>query len=102
MSEPKRYVGLDKDIKGGMTDTGKVIRDAWVFGILEEGETCEGWLKPGIEDLWAKVHDEWDKYGFSVSALPDDLRERFMRIQAEALEKAKAAGWSGDQELADD
>ena len=96
----ERYVGIDKDIHGGMTDTGKIIRDAWVFGLIEETETCEGWLAQGIEDLWRKVNDEWEKYGFLVGNLPDELRERFLRIQKEAVEKAKAAGW--DPDLMDD
>ncbi len=92
----KRYVGYHNEIDSGMTESGKVIRDAWVFGIIPETETCEGWLTQGIEDLWRQVDEEWEKYGFRVSNLPDDLRERFMRIQNEALEKAKKAGWSPD------
>jgi hypothetical protein len=92
----KRYVGYNNEINGGMTESGKIIRDAWVFGIIPESETCEGWLTQGIEDLWHQVNEEWEKYGFRVSHLPDDLRERFMRIQTEALEKAKNAGWSPD------
>jgi hypothetical protein len=90
----QRYVGIDKEIDGGMTDTAKIIRDAWVFGIIPETETCEGWTPQGIEDLWQKVNAEWEKYGFLVSRLPDDMGERFMRIQAEAFEKAKVAGWN--------
>jgi hypothetical protein len=89
----QRYVGIDKEINGGMTDTGKIIRDAWVFGIIEESETCEGWMPQGIEDLWKKVNQEWEKYGFRVNALPEELRERFFRIQNAAVEKARAAGW---------
>ena len=82
--------------------SGKIIRDAWIFGILPEAETCEGWLPQGIETLWEKVNAEWEKYGFRVGAMPDDLREKFLRVQAEALEHAKAAGWSGEQELGAD
>jgi hypothetical protein len=96
----QRYVGIDKEINGGMTDTGKIIRDAWVFGMIEESETCEGWSPQGIEDLWRKVNQEWEKYGFLVSGLPDDLRERFIRIQKDAVEKARRAGWN--PELTDD
>jgi len=95
-----RYVGIDKDINGGMTDTGKIIRDAWAFGIIEETETCEGWLAQGIEDLWRKVNAEWERYGFLVANLPEPIRERFLRIQDEALRRARAAGW--DPELGDD
>jgi hypothetical protein len=96
----KRYVGIDKEINGGMTDTGKIIRDAWAFGLIEETETCEGWMPQGIEDLWRKVNAEWEKYGFLVSRLPDETRERYLRIQREAVERARASGW--DPELGDD
>lgn len=99
MADPRRYVGIDKDINGGMTETGRIIRDAWVFGIIPEEETCEGWLSGGIEDLWQKVHAEWEKYGFRVGGLPDDLRARFLAIHDEAVVRAKTAGWSGDDEL---
>lgn len=100
-NKDQRYVGIHKDIDGGMTDTGKIIRDAWVFGLIDESETCEGWMPQGIEDLWRKVNQEWEKYGFRVNHLPDDMRERFMRIQAEALKNAKAAGWTPGMEADD-
>ena len=99
MQKPKTYVGIHNDLNGGMTDTGKIIRDAWVFGIIPEDETCEGWQAAGIEDLWRKVNAEWEKHGFLVSNLPDDLRARFMRIQDEAVARAKAAGWDPEMEL---
>lgn len=100
MTEPgKQYVGIHNDLNGGMTDTGKIIRDAWVFGIIPETETCEGWLAQAIESLWASVDSQWEKYGFLVSNLPDELRERFMRIQNDAYEKARSAGWDPDAEL---
>lgn len=100
LPEKKPYVGIDKDVDGGMTETGKIIRDAWVFGLIDESETCAGWRTEGLQALWEKVHQEWEKYGFQVNALPDDLRERFMRIQNEALQRARDAGW--DPELRDD
>ncbi len=90
----KRYVGIDKEIDGGMTDAGKIIRDAWAFGLIPETETCAGWTPQGIEDLWIKVNAEWEKFGFLVSRLPDETRERYLRIQREALERARANGWN--------
>jgi hypothetical protein len=81
-----------------MTTIGKIIRDAWVFELIPETETCEGWNLAGIDALLQKVNAEWDKYGCLVSHLPPELRERHERIHAEALEKARAAGWSGDDE----
>ena len=78
----KRYVGIDKDIDGGMTPSGRIIRDAWVFGLLDESETCEGWPIGAIEDLWMKVNQEWEKYGFLVNNLPDDLRDQIEPLHA--------------------
>ncbi|MGD8712206.1 MAG: hypothetical protein PVG50_05155 [Thiohalophilus sp.] len=97
-----KYVGIHNDINGGMTDTGKIIRDAWAFGLIPEDETCEGWLSQGIEDLWRRVNQEWEKYGYLVSNMPDDLREKFMRIQNQAIERARELGWDPDAELDDD
>lgn len=102
MNKQARYIGIHNEVNGGMTDTAKIIRDAWVFGIIPESETCEGWLAAGIEDLWRKVDTEWEKYGFLVGNLPDELSKRFMRIHSEALERARSAGWNGDAELLGD
>ena len=102
MSKPDRYVGITNDINGGMTTIGKIIRDAWVFGLLDESETCEGWNLAGIDALLDKVTAEWDKYGCLVSHLPPELFERHQRIHAEAVAKARAAGWSGEDELIDE
>ncbi len=100
MKNVRKYVGINNDKLGGMTDSGRVIRHAWVFGLIPETETCEGWLVTGIEDLWQKVNVEWEKYGFLVSELPDDLRARFDRIEGEAIKRAREAGWN--PELRDD
>ena len=51
----RRYVGIDKDPQGAMNPTGNIIRDAWVFGLIPESETCEGWNQSGIQDLYEKV-----------------------------------------------
>lgn len=98
MNKPDKYVGIDKEINGGMTAIGKIIRDAWVFGLIPESETCEGWTMQGIDALLQKVNAEWDKYGCLVSHLPEELRERHQRIHDQAVQQARAAGWSGDSE----
>lgn len=87
------YAGIDQDIDGGMTAAGRIIRDAWAFGILPETETCAGWNTQRLDELWGKVHEEWDKYGHQVNNLPEDVREKYMRIQREAFDRARAAGW---------
>ncbi|MET0047764.1 MAG: hypothetical protein ABW066_08270 [Sedimenticola sp.] len=101
-NKPDRYVGINNEINGGMTPIGKIIRDAWVFGLIPETETCENWNLAGIDSLLQKVNDEWDKYGCLVSHLPAELRERHQRIHGEAMEKARAAGWSGETETGDE
>ena len=98
--EPKKYAGIDKDENGGMTDSGRIVRHAWIFELIPETETCEGWLSAGLESLWQQVNVEWEKYGFLVANLPPEIRGRFDRIEGEAVERAKAAGW--DPSLDDD
>jgi hypothetical protein len=100
--ETKRYVGIHNDLNGGMTDTAKIIRDAWTFGLLPESESCEGWEAGQVEALWRRVTAEWGKYGFLVGNLPPDLRERFLRIHDAAMARARAAGWDAEKELAGD
>lgn len=102
MAKPDKYVGIKNEINGGMTTIGKIIRDAWVFGLLPESETCEGWNIAGIDSLLQKVNDEWDKYGCLVSHLPEELAERHSRIHDEALARAKASGWNGEVETDDE
>ena len=96
MARPNTYVGIDNDIQGGMTTIGKLIRDAWVFGLIPETETCEGWDHGQVDALLDKVNTEWDKYGCLVSHLPDDLRERHKRIHDAAVAAALADGLAGD------
>ncbi len=98
----KKYVGIHNDRFGGMTDTGKIIRDAWIFGLIPETETCEGWLADGIQGLWQKTSAEWEKYGFLVGNLPPELRQRFERIQAEAVERARQQGWDPERDVDED
>ena len=98
MAKPESYVGIDKDINGGMTAIGKIVRDAWVFGLIPETQTCEGWSLAAINSLMHQVDAEWDKYGCMVSRLPEELFERHQRIHQAALLRAKEAGWSGDTE----
>lgn len=102
MARPDTYVGINNDVNGGMTTIGKLIRDAWVFGLIEESETCEGWNFAGVDALLDKVNKEWDKYGCLVSHLPSDLFERHQKIHGEAVKLAREAGWSGEVETEDE
>jgi hypothetical protein len=102
MAKPDKYVGVDNDVNGGMTTIGKLVRDAWVFGLIDDNETCEGWNFAGIDALLQKVNNEWDKYGCMVSHLPEDLFKRHQKIHGEAMKKAREAGWAGEQETEDE
>ncbi len=96
------YPGLHDDRYGGMTDVGKIIRDAWVFGLLPEGETCVGWDYARLERLYERVHAVWETYGYQISRLPEELRARHERVHGEALRRARELGWSGELELEDE
>ena len=94
MSRPKIYKGIENEPHGAMTPTANIIRDAWVFGIIPETETCEGWTIQGIDSLYDKVSDAWAPYGHLASRLPPELRERHARIYAAAVDRARAEGWN--------
>jgi hypothetical protein len=98
MREDRAYVGIHNDKFGGMTPTGTIIKDAWVFGILPEDEGCEGWTPDRIQVVYDQVSAAWAPYGHLASNLPPELRERHARIFGEAFERAQALGWSPDLE----
>ncbi len=95
-SKQRPYVGINND-REGFSPTGNIIRDAWVFGLLPETETCEGWTLDRLDILYEKVSEAWEPYGHLVSQLPPDLRERHVRIYDEAIRLAREHGW--DPEL---
>lgn len=96
----KTYVGIHNQEQGGMTPTANIIRDAWIFGIIPETQTCEGWNIQAIDALYDQVSDAWQPYGHLASKLPPELRDRHARIYGEAVVAARAAGWN--PELNDD
>jgi hypothetical protein len=99
MKEKESYVGIHNDLYGGMTDIGKIIRDAWAFGLIPESETCQGWRAQGIESLWEKVQSCWAQHQFSVGNLPDDIQQRYLRIQSQAIERARSLGWNAELDV---
>ncbi|MDJ0808166.1 MAG: hypothetical protein QNJ78_15195 [Gammaproteobacteria bacterium] len=94
MKKIKRYQGIDQDPTGAMNPTGNIIRDGWLFGLIPEEETCEGWTLQGIDNLYDKVTKEWEKYGHLASNLPEELKAKHARIYAAAIERAKEMGWN--------
>jgi hypothetical protein len=102
MTKPNTYIGINNEINGGMTTIAKIIRDAWVFDLIEQTETCENWNFGGIDALYDKVNIEWDKYGCLVSHLPPELFARHQEIHGAAIVKARAEGWCGELETDDE
>jgi len=99
--DKERYVGIDKDKNGGMTTLGTLIRDAWVFGLLPEQETCEGWTLGQFETLYERVSRAWEPYGHLPSCLPEELRDRHARIYQDAVDRARASGWNPELDQED-
>ncbi len=102
MGPTKAYPGIHKDRHAGMTSIGNIIRDAWVFGLLPENETCEGWTLDRVEQLYDQVTTAWKPYGHLVSRLPPELRERHARIYDAAVKQAREAGWDPELDESDD
>jgi hypothetical protein len=96
----KTYVGVDQDADAGLTPLGRMVRDAWVFGILPETETCSGWDMGRMQGLYEKVYAAWEPYAHLPSRLTGDLLERHTRIYSEAISSARKEGWN--PELSDD
>ena len=93
------YVGLHKD-HHGITQMGRIVMDAWVFGLLPETEDCAGWEIGRLQLLMDKINMEWDKYAGLPSRLPPDLRQRHADIYTRATLTAREKGWN--PELGDD
>jgi len=98
MIKEKIYSGIDSDEYSGMTPTGNIIKDAWVFGIIPEEQTCKGWSLSRIQVLYDQVSDAWAPYGHLVSKLPKELAERHTRIYDAAIKQARARGWAPDMD----
>jgi hypothetical protein len=93
-ARPDHYAGIQHDNYGGMSPAGTIIRDAWVFSLLPEQETCAGWSPAQMQQLYDRVHTAWEPYGHLVSGLPPDLAERHQRIHGAAIAHARALGWT--------
>jgi hypothetical protein len=98
VSNIKTYLGLDNDDFGGMTPIGNTIRDAWIFGLLPEGETCTNWTENAISSLYTQVSVNWEKYQYDVNNMPEEMRTAHERIHKAAIEKALKLGWDPEKE----
>ncbi len=98
-TDSRTYVGIHNDLYGGMTPIGGIIKDAWVFGLIPESQSGEGWSMADLQKLYDQVSHAWAPYAHLVSQLPADLRERHTRIHEAAIATAKAQGWEPGRDL---
>jgi hypothetical protein len=87
---------LEDEHAGLTTLLGRLVRDAWVFGLLPETETCAGWNAGQMKALQDKVHAAWEPYASLPGLLPPELRERHGRIYDKAIRQARLQGWNAD------
>jgi len=99
MKTPLVYTGLEND-SHGITQLGRIMLDARVFGLIPDEESCAGWDLQRMQVIANQVEARWDEFGNLPSRLPDDLRARHTEIYARATERARARGW--DPELGED
>jgi hypothetical protein len=93
------YTGLHND-KHGLTQLGRIVLDAWLFGLIPETEDCTSWPVGRMQSLMEQVQVEWDKYANLPSRLPPDLFRRHGELYEQAIRTARAKGW--DPELGED
>jgi len=99
MNEKMSYAGFHEDAHG-MTMLGRIVLDAWLFGLLPREEDCAGWDLQRMQQLMDRVNSEWDKYGNLPSRLPPDLLARHTELYEWATSRARNRGW--DPELDDE
>lgn len=96
------YEGIDKDEFGGMTPTGAIVKDAWIFGLIPETEHCAGWDVGRMQILYDKTTELWSQYNFRASDLPPEIRARHERIHQEAMNRARELGWIPESMIDED
>jgi hypothetical protein len=99
MNSPPSYPGLHAD-RHGLTQLGRIVLDARVFGLVPDDEQCAGWSLGRMQELSQRVEREWDRYGNLPSRLPPELAQRHRQVYDQAISQARAGGW--DPELSDD
>lgn len=90
------YAGVDLDTDGGLTPLGRIVIDAWVFGVLPESEKCTGWSMSQMQNLYEEVYAAWEPFAHLPSHLPSELRQRHTLLYSQRITIAKNNGWDTD------
>lgn len=99
MNPKTHYAGFNQDTHG-ITTLGRVVLDAWVFGLIPREEDCAGWDMQRLQKLMDQVNQRWDEYGNLPSRLPSELLEAHTKIYEWAMQRGRERGWNPD--LGDD
>lgn len=87
------YCGFNAD-SHGMTMLGRIVLDAWLFGLIPREEDCAGWDLQRMQQLMDQVNRQWDQYGGLPSRLPPELFARYTELYDWAVQRARGLGWS--------
>jgi hypothetical protein len=76
-----------------LTETSRIILDAWVFEIIPASETCKDWDAAQLKTLANQVAAAWTPYGNEPGNLPDDLRTRRAMLYEHAKRHTENIDW---------
>ncbi len=93
MSEKMNYAGFHQDAHG-ITMLGRIVLDAWLFGLIPREEDCAGWDLQRMQQLMDRVNRAWDQYGNLPSRLPPDLQTQHAELYSWAMQRARERGWN--------
>lgn len=88
-----KYPGYMQD-GHGMTVLGRLVLDAWLFGVLPREQDCAGWDLGRMQGLMQQVQEKWDENGLFPGRLEPGLRQRHEELYAWATERARGLGWN--------
>lgn len=93
MNRKATYCGFHQDAHG-ITMLGRIVLDAWVFGLIPRDEDCAGWDLQRMQHLLQRVNECWDRYGNLPTLLPPELQQKHQEIYDWAMRRARERGWN--------
>lgn len=101
MSGKTIYSGFNAD-SHGLTMLGRIVLDAWLFGLIPREEDCAGWDLQRMQQLMEQVNRQWDQYGGLPSRLPPELLARHAELYDWAMRRAHERGWNPELDVDDE
>ncbi|SFU82542.1 hypothetical protein SAMN05216339_11911 [Nitrosomonas eutropha] len=75
---------------------GRIVIDAWIFGILPENEICTGWDMSRMQVLYEEVYAAWEPYSHLPSLLLPELQQRHSVLYEQRITIVRNNGWDTD------